>query len=169
MKRPWNLINVPVYSVSSRNNEITNMNICTYVSAVSMEPKRYMVAVYQNTQTLENIQNKNEFVLQLLAESQYGLVRNFGQKSGKIFDKQGFLNRKNQNKIAEKENPYAIVFWNNFEVLSNAVSLILLKPIQIIPAGDHDMYLCDVVSYENLNDSPILTLDVLRQKKLIRI
>jgi hypothetical protein len=169
MKRPWNLINVPVYSVSSRNNGITNMNICTYVSAVSMEPKRYMVAVYHNTQTIENIQNKNEFVLQLLAESQYGLVRNFGQKSGKIFDKQGFLNRKNQNKIAEKENPYAIVFWNNFEVLSNAVSLILLKPIQIIPAGDHDMYLCDVVSFENLNDSPILTLDVLRQKKLIRI
>ena len=145
------------------------MNICTYVSAVSLEPKRYMVAVYHNTQTIENIQNKNEFVLQLLAESQYRLVRNFGQKSGKIFDKQGFLNRKNQNKIAEKENPYAIDFWNNFEVLSNAVSLILLKPIQIIPAGDHDMYLCDVVSFENLNDSPILTLDVLRQKKLIRI
>jgi len=169
MKRPWNLINVPVYSVSSRNNGITNMNICTYVSAVSMEPKRYMVAVYHNTQTIENIQNKNEFVLQLLAESQYGLVRNFGQKSGKIFDKQGFLNRKNQNRIAEKENPYAIVFWNNFEVLSNAVSLILLKPIQIIPSGDHDMYLCDVVTFENLNDSPTLTLDVLRQKKLIRI
>lgn len=169
MKRPWNLINVPVYSVSSRKDYITNMNICTYVSAVSMEPKRYMVAVYHNTQTIENIQNKNEFVLQLLAESQYGLVRNFGQKSGKMFDKQGFLNRKNQNKIAEKENPYAIVFWNNFEVLSNAVSLILLKPIQIIPAGDHDMYLCDVVSFENLNDSSILTLDVLRQKKLIRI
>ena len=145
------------------------MNICTYVSAVSMEPKRYMVAVYHNTQTIENIQNKNDFVLQLLAESQYGLVRNFGQKSGKIFDKQGFLNRKNQNRIAEKENPYAIVFWNNFEVLSNAVSLILLKPIQIIPAGDHDMYLCDVVTFENLNDSPTLTLDVLRQKKLIRI
>ncbi len=169
MKRPWNLINVPVYSVSSRKNGMTNMNICTYVSAVSMEPKRYMVAVYHNTQTIENIQNKNEFVLQLLAESQFGLVRNFGQKSGKMFDKQGFLNRKNQNKIAEKENPYAIVFWNNFEVLSNAVSLILLKPIQIIPAGDHDMYLCDVVTFENLNDSPILTLDVLRQKKLIRI
>jgi flavin reductase (DIM6/NTAB) family NADH-FMN oxidoreductase RutF len=169
MKRPWNLINVPVYSVSSRNNGITNMNICTYVSAVSMEPKRYMVAVYHNTQTIENIQDRSVFVLQLLAESQYGLVRNFGQKSGKLFDKQGFINRKNQAKIVEKENPYAIVFWNNFEVLLNAVSLILLKPIEIIPAGDHDMYLCDVVSFENLNDSPILTLDVLRQKKLIRI
>lgn len=169
MKRPWNLVNVPVYSISSRKDEVTNMNICTYVTAVSMVPKRYMVAVYHNTQTIENIQNKSEFVLQLLAESQYGLVRNFGQKSGKLFDKQGFLNRKNQAKIVEKENPYAIVFWNNFEVLSNAVALIHLKPIEIIPAGDHDMYLCDVVSFENLNDSPILTLDVLRQKKLIRI
>ena len=114
MKRPWNLVNVPVYSISSRKDEVTNMNICTYVTAVSMVPKRYMVAVYHNTQTIENIQNKSEFVLQLLAESQYGLVRNFGQKSGKLFDKQGFLSRKNQAKIVEKENPYAIVFWNNF-------------------------------------------------------
>jgi hypothetical protein len=31
------------------------------------------------------------------------------------------------------------------------------------------MFLCDVVSFENLNESHILTLDVLRQKKLIRI
>ena len=69
----------------------------------------------------------------------------------------------------QKENPYATFFWNNFDVLSNAVSRILLKPIQIINAGEHDMFLCDVVSYENLNESHILTLDVLRQKKLIRI
>jgi flavin reductase (DIM6/NTAB) family NADH-FMN oxidoreductase RutF len=96
-------------------------------------------------------------------------VRNFGQKSGKSFDKQGFINRKNiQNKLP-KENPYSTIFWNNFEVLSNAVSILLLKPLQIIEAGDHDMFLCDVVSFENLNDTPILTLDVLRQKKLIRI
>ncbi len=169
MKRPWNLVNVPVYSISSKQNHTTNMNICTYVSAVSMEPKRYMVAIYHNTQTLENVKDGQSFVLQLLSEMQYGLVRNFGQKSGKSFDKQGFINRKNiQNKLP-KENPYSTIFWNNFEVLSNAVSILLLKPLQIIEAGDHDMFLCDVVSFENLNDTPILTLDVLRQKKLIRI
>ena len=169
MKRPWNLVNVPVYSISSKQNNTTNMNICTYVTAVSMQPKRYMVAIYENTQTLENVKDGELFVLQLLAESQYGLVRNFGQKSGKSFDKQAFLNRKNSSNMFQKENPYATFFWNNFEVLSNAVSLILLKPIQIINAGDHHMFLCDVVSYENLNESHILTLDVLRQKKLIRI
>ena len=43
MRRPWNRVDLPVYSVSSRLNDQHNMHICTYVSAVSMEPKRYMV------------------------------------------------------------------------------------------------------------------------------
>ena len=40
MKKPWNRINIPVYSVSSKYGEKQNMHICTYVSAVSMQPKR---------------------------------------------------------------------------------------------------------------------------------
>lgn len=50
------------------------MHICTYVSAVSMQPKRIMVALYHGTQTLENVEITGEFVLQLLEEKQYNLV-----------------------------------------------------------------------------------------------
>ena len=40
MKRPWNIIDLPVYSLLSNDvNGNINMNICTYVSAVSMKPK----------------------------------------------------------------------------------------------------------------------------------
>ena len=46
MTRPWNLLNLPVYSLATYQGEKVNMNICTYVSAVSMKPKQYMVAVY---------------------------------------------------------------------------------------------------------------------------
>ncbi len=169
MKKPWNIINVPIYSISSKNDGQVNMNICTYVTSVSMNPKRYMVAVYHNTQTHLNISLKQTFVLQLLSEMQYGLVKNFGQKSGFSFNKQQFLERKNRLKLIENENPYATFIWQDFTVLKNAVALLLLKPLQVIEAGDHDMFLCDVVTYKNLNNLPLLTLDVLRDKKLVRI
>lgn len=42
MKRPWNLANVPVYSLATYAGQKVNMNICTYVSAVNMKPKRYI-------------------------------------------------------------------------------------------------------------------------------
>ncbi len=38
-KRPWNLIDVPVYSLVTRNGDETNMNLCTYVTAIA-KPKR---------------------------------------------------------------------------------------------------------------------------------
>lgn len=169
MKKPWNLIDVPIYSVSSKQGDIVNMNICTYVTAVSMKPKRYMVAVYHNTQTHLNIDSKQSFVLQLLSSKQSGLVKNFGQKTGLNFNKHQFLERKNRLKLSNLDNPYATFNWLGFTVLKNAVALLLLQPIQMIEAGDHDMLLCDVVSYKNLNDLPVLTLDILRDKKLVRI
>ena len=167
MKKPWNLVNVPVYSIATMPEGTVNMNICTYVSAVSMKPKRYMVAIYHNTKTHEIASQTGIFVLQLLSESQYGLVKNFGQKSGIQFDKHAFLMRKN--KLKDQNNPYSLIDWEDHMILKNSVAVLKLKAIQIIPAGDHDMFLCDVISHENLNDAPILDLDVLRSKKLIRI
>jgi len=169
MKKPWNLVNVPVYSVSSKNENIANMNICTYVTAVSMKLKRYMVAIYHNTQTHLNLLSMKPFVLQLLSAQQFGLVKNFGQKSGLNFNKHQFLERKNRLKLSDIDNPYATFDWLGFTVLKNAVALLLLNPLQMIEAGDHDMFLCDVLEYKNLYNAPILTLDVLRDKKLIRI
>lgn len=86
-KKPWNRINLPVYSISCKAGELCNMNICTYVSAVSMQPKRMMVAVYNDTFTLELITKNPHFVLQLLSTDQYRLVDLLGKKSGHTIDK----------------------------------------------------------------------------------
>ena len=52
MKRPWNIIDLPVYSLLSNDmNGNINMNICTYVSAVSMKPKIYSIAIDFKTKT----------------------------------------------------------------------------------------------------------------------
>lgn len=156
-KKPWNRVNLPVYSVSSKGVR-PNMHICTYVSAVSMKPKRMMVAIYQGTQTLENVEHSGEFVLQLLHEEQFRLVNLLGKQSGKKIDK---INRLARRKLLTE--------WEGYPVLCQALAVMLLKVLNYMEAGDHRMYLCDVVTYKNLNDGNALTTGVLGEKGVIRI
>ncbi|MBA4196489.1 MAG: hypothetical protein C0459_02940 [Chitinophaga sp.] len=163
-KKPWNLVSLPVYSISSKNADgNTNMNIITYANAVSMQPKQFVCAIYHNTQTLFNVQLNAHFVLQILAEQQYRLIDLLGKKSGKQINKAERLHKRN-----------LLMEWKGFEVLKDCVAVMEMKvqPLQI-QAGqalpDHQLYLCDVISYKNLNESKPLTLDILRNKKLIRI
>ncbi len=157
-KKPWNRVNLPVYSISSKEGDICNMNICTYVSAVSMQPKRIMIAIYEGTKTLELINKTGHFVLQLLSCQQYRLVDLLGKKSGNTIDK---ITRLNKRKL--------LTVWNGFKILEEAIAVIELKVINAMEGGDHKLFLCDVTAYKNLNGGNVLTLDVLRQHKLIRI
>ena len=69
MKRPWNIIDLPVYSLLSNDvNGNINMNICTYVSAVSMKPKIYSIAIDFKTKTYDNLISCDRVVLQLLSK-----------------------------------------------------------------------------------------------------
>ena len=157
-KKPWNRVNLPVYSISSKSAENNNMHIITYASQISMQPKRFICGIYHDTQTLLNVAASGEFVLQLLAENQYRLVDLLGKKSGKNIDK---INRlRNRNELME---------WNNFCVLKNCLAVMQLKVISSFECGDHKGFLCDVIAYKNLNEGNSLTLDTLREKKLIRI
>lgn len=156
-KKPWNRVNLPVYSVSSLGNT-PNMHICTYVSAVSMQPKRIMVALYHGTQTLENVEKDGQFVLQLLGEGQYNLVNLLGKQSGKKVDKIGRLMKRN---LLEE--------FEGYPVLQEALAVMLLKVVNVMDAGDHVMFLCDVAAYKNKNEGTALTTAVLNQKGIIRI
>lgn len=86
-KNPWNRVDQPVYSISSAANGAVNMNICSYATPISMKPKRYIVAIYRNTRTLELVQQNPEFVLQFLTRSQYTLVNLLEKKSGSKINK----------------------------------------------------------------------------------
>jgi flavin reductase (DIM6/NTAB) family NADH-FMN oxidoreductase RutF len=157
-KKPWNRINLPVYSISSKFDTTYNMNICTYTSAVSMQPKQLLVAIYNDTKTLEIVENSPKFVLQLLAAEQYRMVDLLGKKSGKNIDK-----------ISRLEKRELIAHWNDFKILKDALALTELKVENTMQAGDHKLFLCSVVDYKNLNEGKALTLDDLREHRLIRI
>ncbi len=95
-KRPWNRVNLPVYAVCSTDGEaVFNMHIITYASQISMNPKRYVCGIYEGTKTLELVSAHHEFVLQLLADSQYRLVELLGKKSGHTIDKIARLEKRN--------------------------------------------------------------------------
>jgi flavin reductase (DIM6/NTAB) family NADH-FMN oxidoreductase RutF len=157
MKKPWNRVSLPVYSVSSKG-EKPNMHICTYVSAVSMQPKRILVALYYGTQTLNNVEQDGEFVLQLLAEDQYVLVNLLGKQSGKKIDK-----------IARLTKRDLLTEWEGYKVLKQALAVMYLHAISTMDGGDHKLYLCNVVKYKNFQEGNPLTTSILSEKGLIRI
>jgi flavin reductase (DIM6/NTAB) family NADH-FMN oxidoreductase RutF len=157
-KKPWNRINLPVYSVSSKAGTAENMHICTYVSAVSMLPKRMMVAVYHGTKTLQLLEQNPHFVLQLLANHQYNLVNQLGKQSGHSVPKIQRLHKRN-----------LLTEWNDFSILKDALAVMELKVINEMEGGDHRMYLCDVVAYKNMNEGEALTVDDLRRHNIVRM
>ena len=73
------------------------------------------------------------------------------------------------NKIERLEKRKLLTHWNGFPILKDALAVMLLNTISSFPGGDHTGFLCDVVQYKNLNEGNPLTLDTLREHKLIRI
>lgn len=158
MKRPWNLPDYPVYSLATYGSAGVNMNICTYVTAISMQPKLYAIAVYDNTKTLENLQDSNEVVLQYLHKDQYTLVRQLGQQSGFKVNKDQWLRKRK-----------LLTTWQGREVLQGAAAYVYLKKIKVVATqGDHQLYLFELKKYA-ASSTELLTTQLLSDKKIIRV
>lgn len=157
-KRPWNRVDLAVYSISSCSGEERNLNIITYVTGISMTPKQFVCGIYHDTKTLELVNRRGEFVLQLLSASQYRLVDLLGKQSGFSI-----------NKIERLQKRSLLEEWKGFYVLSEALAWMHLSVCSTFEAGDHKGFLCDLVQWKNQQDGDPLTLDILREKKLVRM
>lgn len=161
MRKIWNRPNLPVWSlVTTDTVGNANMNICTYVSAVSMEPKLMTIAVYHNTKTLENLEScpTKPILLQLLSATLAPVVRICGQQSGLKIDKISRLRKR----FTLGEDTGLLYF-------AEGAGYLVLQPQIVTPInGDHVLYTCSVVKHVNLNDVPLLTTDILREQKIIR-
>ena len=117
MKRPWNIINPPIYSlVTYDETDNLNMNICSYVSAVSLKPKLYSIAIDYSTKTYENLKLNSSVVLQLLSKSHLKIIRKLGKKSGYLINKEKYLKSKDM-----------LDNWRKNVVLKDTCALIELK------------------------------------------
>lgn len=157
MQRPWNIPNFAVYSLATVDKENGfNYNICTYVSAVSMKPKLYAIAIYNNTRTLYNAALCETAVLQLLHKGHYHLVKPLGKTTGKSYNKWNYLQKKD-----------LLEAWNHYEVIRNTAARVLLKKLDCLQAGDHCLYIYEAVKYNSYHNN-YLDVETLKRKKLIR-
>ena len=161
MRRLWNRPDLPIWSLVTIDTAgQANMNICTYVTSVSLKPKRMAVAVYHDTKTLANLQARPDHpvLLQLLTSSLAPVVRVCGQQSGKQIDK-----------ISRLQKRYGIAYRQGLPYLAAAAGyLVLVDPVVTPVSGDHTVYTFSVAAHKNLQDQPILTTEQLRQQKYIR-
>lgn len=160
MKRPWNRPDYSVWSLSTIDQEGKyNMNICTYVTAISMKPKQFAIAVYKGTKTYENIKQSKTCILQLLGEHQSGAIRNLGKSSGFNKDKVAIVNKK-----------HPIIITQDLAVMSDSLGYCVIEYDQIIETGgDHDVIIGNVISYKNLNEGEVLTTKKLGELKIISV
>lgn len=162
-KKPWNRVDLPVYSISSTDaNGNCNMNIITYASQISMHPKQFICGIYNGTKTLSNVLQHPVFVLQLLGAPQVNLVQLLGKQSGNNIDKMSRLRKRN-----------CLVQWNGFTVLKDCLAVMEMHATELavheMQQPDHSIFICHVKGYKNLNEGTPLTLNTLREKKLIRL
>jgi flavin reductase (DIM6/NTAB) family NADH-FMN oxidoreductase RutF len=148
MKKIWNIPSYPVYSLSTLNQDGSpNMNICTYAIPVSMKPKLYVVAVYFNTRTLENIERNSEFLLQILSSDNNNAITPLGRKSALKYNKLPFITKN-------------AVMIDGYAVLNNCIGYLTLTVDKWLDhgTGDHKLALCSVVCSKTLSaESEVLT------------
>jgi flavin reductase (DIM6/NTAB) family NADH-FMN oxidoreductase RutF len=175
-RKPWNRVDQQVYSIVTLDEMgNVNMNIATYVVPISMQPKKYVLAIYRNTKTYKNIFynfidkekiNKNKFlILQALSFEQINLVKVLGKKTGLKYDKKKYLEKinflQNYTYISEKENL-------DFKYLKNNAFTLLLEIEKYIEVGDHDLVVCrNIEIIENNYSKKLLTNNDLQEAKII--
>ena len=156
MRRPWNTIDTAVYSMVTQIPDATNMNICTWVTAVSKHPRLYAIALENGSKTLELQHATQRAVLQILTRAQIHLVRSLGRKSGHHYDKMHYL--KGMDVLGR---------WQGFNVIRNCSAYILLEKIRFIQAGDHHLFLYKVLRSTTREEGPVLMFQDLLKEKII--
>jgi flavin reductase (DIM6/NTAB) family NADH-FMN oxidoreductase RutF len=159
MRKIWNRPNQQVWSLSTIDETGTgNSNICTYVTAVSMEPKLMMVAVYHGTKTYQNVVATKRAVLQLLSQELAPAVRICGHMSGNDIAK-----------IKRLQKRYEINLCAGIPYFVASAGYLELELSDLVPVGgDHDLAVFAVTQHKNLNGAPLLTTDYLREHGFLR-
>lgn len=135
-----------------------NMNIATYVQAVSLEPKLMSIALYKNTKTLENVEHSKRVLLQLLSESLAPVVRVCGHNSGNKIDK-----------ITRLQKRFDLEQHNDLYYFTDVAGFVELELTDLHDVkGDHILGTFKVIKQKNLHDVPVLTTDYLKEHKYIR-
>ena len=156
-KRLFKYKNYDVHSITTvaGNPARYNVNIVTWLMQTDMSGKVLAVALYKPDYTLDLVRESGVLNVNLLAVDQTKLIRKLGQQSG--LEKDKFKNLPHE--LDERGCPF----------LTEAIGYAQCRVMHSVEAGDHELVVCDVLKQVVLNpEKDVLTLNLLREKKLIR-
>ncbi len=132
-----------------------NANIATWVMQTAMGGTHLVVALYQPDYTIELVRESGILNVNLLTTEQTGLIRKLGRLCGRDRDK--FKNLPHA--LDERGCPY----------LTEAIGYAQCRVLHTTSAGDHDLFICEVLKQVVLNpDKTVLTNNFLKEKKIVR-
>jgi flavin reductase (DIM6/NTAB) family NADH-FMN oxidoreductase RutF len=144
-----------IHAIGSATDEKINMNIASWVMQTSMDGKTVVVALYKPDFTIELVKRSQKLTISLLSKNQKNLLTKLGRKSGRLEDK--------ISKVKTGLDSRGIPF------LSDSVGYLECIVQSWADGGDHELAICKVLKSMVLNpDAEILTLNFLREKKLVR-
>jgi flavin reductase (DIM6/NTAB) family NADH-FMN oxidoreductase RutF len=156
MKKARNLPSYPVYSLLTKDETWKqNMNIMNYAIPVSMHPKRYILALYKNTKSLENWILNRKWILQILSKEHDSYVSVLGKKSWLSYDKMNYLSKKSM------LDAHWYIKWICWYM---ELSTILHIDSQ---GWDHELFLCEVLKSKSIHDNVLNTQDLIDKKIIL--
>lgn len=128
----FSTINLGVYIVTTRDGEKVNGMTAAWVAQVSFDPLLIMVSIAPTRYSHGLIKNSGIFAINALTTEQIDLGKRFGYKSGRKIDKFAGLDY--------------ITATTGAPILPEAYAYLDLKLIHVYPAGDHDLFVGEVVA-----------------------
>ena len=150
------MIDCPVYSLATVVDGHVNMNICTYVTAVSMKPKMYAIALDPETKTFHNLSLDQEPTLQLLGKENISTIKSLGKRSGFKYDKDRFLKKKD-----------LITQWKGRDVLKHAAAYLKLRTRGKAETGDHHLFWLEVIGFKSNHDQVLSFQDLIKERIIL--
>lgn len=154
MQKAWNRPNREIYSLSTLDEHgVANMNICVYVTVISMKVKHYALGVDPHSKTFDNIQHNSQVLLQLLSKEDIQYVRTFGYSSG--FTKQ-------------KLQGITTAQFESLQYLKSCLAITHLDCTIEKQIGDHILVTAKQLKTKNVNEGEPLRLNDLKEAGIVR-
>jgi len=129
--------------VSSKSGDKINGMTAAWVAQVSFDPPMVVVSVAPERYTHELIEESKVFAISILDENQIELGKLFGTKSGKNVDKFADI-------------PYE-TRRTGAPIINNTAAFVECKVVDSVTAGDHTVFVGEVVDSGVLSDnSPLI-------------
>ena len=109
------------------------------VASLSLDPPLLLVAVDKKAHMHGELQNHRYFAANVLTETQEALSRRFAMKGAKEFADLAL-------KIAETGAP----------IFADALAFLDCKVVDILPGGDHDIFIGEIVAGDAKDGKPLL-------------